>query len=268
MLETNKTQKQYYEFEADANCDYGGNAATSLWNKLREYQYKMTDDIQLNELLFEKHKLWLGDLSGKKVLDLGCHKGNELSVHLSKNSSYYLACDLSESALKVLENKLLAENIQNANFAAIDILSEDFKESNFDVIYAKSVFHHFEYFEDFLVKIKSLLKPNGIAITFDPMDFYLPLRITRAIYRPFQFDKSWEFPFNAKSIELINKYFEVEDLAGMMGKTKYALPVYLLSPNYAIAKSKQWVDQDLNKIKFNSKAMKSCMRISFKLVNK
>lgn len=268
MLEINKTQKEYYEFENDANCDYGGNVATSFWNKLREYQYKMTDDIRLNELLFEKHKVWLGDLTGKRVLDLGCHKGNELSAYLAKNSDYYLACDLSESALKVLESKLLAENITNANFAAMDILSEEFTEGNFDVIYAKSVFHHFEYFDEFLAKIKSLLKPNGIVITFDPIDFYLPLRIVRAIYRPFQFDKNWEFPFTAKSIELIGKYFEVSDLAGMMGKTKYAFPLYLLSPNYAIKKSKQWIDHDLNKLKFNSRAMKSCLRISFRLVNK
>lgn len=268
MLEINKTQKQYYEFDVDANFNHGGNASTSLWNNLREYQYKMTDDINMNILLFEKQKQWLGNLTNKKVLDLGCHTGNELSEYLALNSADYYACDLSEAALSVLEKNFKEKGIKNLTILAKDVLSESFNEQKFDVIYAKAVFHHFEFFEDFLIRVKSLLKPNGFIISSDPIDFFLPLKIVRKIYRPFQFDKHWEFPFNQKSIDLIAKYFNIEETAGMMGKAKYAFPLYMLNQKLAITKSKEWVDFDLNKIKYNSKEMKSCMRVSLKLTLK
>lgn len=268
MLEINQTQKKYYEFDINNTFNHGGNTSTSLWNNLREYQYKMTDDINMNILLFEKHKNWLGDLKDKKVLDLGCHTGNELSEYLSINSKQYFACDLSESALEVLKQKFQKNNLTNLTTLPIDILSESFPEKEFDVIYAKAVFHHFEYFEDFLQKIKSLLKPNGFIISSDPIDFYLPLKIVRKIYRPFQYDKNWEYPFDQKSIDLIAKHFNILEIAGMMGKAKYAFPLYILNKNIAIKKSKEWVNYDLNNIQYNSKDMKKCLRISLKLTNK
>jgi 2-polyprenyl-3-methyl-5-hydroxy-6-metoxy-1,4-benzoquinol methylase len=268
MLEINHTQKKYYEFDTTAEFNHGGNTSTSMWNNLREYQYKMTDDINLNILLFEKHKIWLDNLENKKVLDLGCHTGNELSEYLSINSKDYFACDLSESALNVLKEKFDKNNLKNIITLPQDILSNKFQEKDFDVIYAKAVFHHFEYFEEFLIRIKSLLKPNGFIITSDPIDFYLPLKIVRKMYRPFQFDKHWEFPFDQNSIDLISKHFRILEIAGMMGKTKYAFPLYLINKNYAIKKSKEWVDYDLNQIKFNSKDMRNCLRISLKLALK
>jgi 2-polyprenyl-3-methyl-5-hydroxy-6-metoxy-1,4-benzoquinol methylase len=268
MLEINTNQKKYYEFDLEEKFEHGGSFATKIWNNIREYQYKMTDDIDFYNKLFNLHKVWIGDLQNKKVLDLGCHKGNELSEYLATNSKEYYACDLSESALVVMEQNFKSKNINNANFLAKDILSNNFPEKDFDVIYAKAVFHHFKYFEDFLIRIKSLLKPDGFIVTSDPIDTYLPLGIIRKLYRPFQYDKDWEFPFTKESLRLIEKHFAIEELAGMMGKTKYAFPLYLLSKKYAIEKSKQWVEYDLHKIKMNHKSLYNCLRVSFKLKNK
>lgn len=268
MLETNIRQKEYYEYDIEQDFRHGGNVFTRLWNNLRQYQYKMTDDLSVNEELFEIHKKWIGSLEGKKVLDLGCHSGNELSLYLAKNSREYHGLDLSSSALSVLEDKFEKANIYTARLHAVDILSDEFAENGFDLIYAKAIFHHFRHFDEFLGHISSRLAPGGHIITVDPMNTYLPLKIVRALYRSFQHDKDWEYPFTKDSIRLIEKHFKIEKLAGMMGKTKYAFPLYMISRNYAMMKSRKWMDEDFYKVSLKKASMWNCLRVSFLLGKK
>ena len=51
----------------------------------------------------------------------------------------------------------------------IDFLSEDFKEKDFDLIYAYGVLHHFENL-DLLIKRLKVLKVNGEIISHDPLE--------------------------------------------------------------------------------------------------
>lgn len=265
MLEVNRKQKEYYEISQGTQFIHAGNKVSVIWDKIRTIQYRITDELGYNNKLFEIHKHWLGDLKGKKVLDLGCNTGNELSEFLAINSSQYYAVDLSKSALSILQNKFEEKGINNARFLPVDILSDEFKEGCFDVIYAKAIFHHFKFFEEFLNRIKSVLNPKGIIICLDPLNTFLPLRIFRAVYRRFQYDSDWEYPFTNNSLKQIEKYFTILDVAGIMGKAKYAIPIYLLSRKYAIKKAEQWVNEDYHKIKYYDKSLKSCLRISLLL---
>ncbi len=210
MLEVNKSQKDYYEYDTSKEFQHEGNIYVRTWDKIRDYQYKMTDYLDINNQLFNIHLEWLGNLNDKKVLDLGCHNGNELSLYLAKNSASYFGVDLSKGALSVLENKFKEANISNAKVLDLDILSDDFPEKDFDVIYAKAIFHHFKYFEDFLQVIKTKVKKGGIIITSDPLNTYFPLRFIHYLYRFIQYDKNWEYPFSKKSIMLIDKHFRIE----------------------------------------------------------
>mgnify|MGYP000953388531 FL=1 len=126
MLNINFKQKDYYEFDIKDDFQYGtGNKITKIWSIIRNYQYKMTDDLKINSSLIDLQKKWIGDLSNKKVLDFGCHTGNELSEYLALNSKEYCALDLSSSALSTLETKFKRNNISNYKMFPIDILSEE-----------------------------------------------------------------------------------------------------------------------------------------------
>lgn len=268
MLEINKQQKNYYEFDTTKEFQHGGNPATRFWDFIRDFQYQMTDDLNMNEELFEIHKKWMGDISNKKVLDLGCHTGNELSIYLAQNSKKYVGIDLSSSAINVLKNKMESLGINNAHFFSEDILSEQFQEKDFDIIYAKAVFHHFKYFDEFVEKISRKLNKNGIVITTDPLNTFLPIKIIRALYRNLQKDKDWEYPFTKHTFQIIEKYFDFKEVAGMMGKTKWAFPIYLLSKKYSIEKGKKWIYDDFYNVKLYDKSLWKCLRVSMKLEKK
>ena len=80
----------------------------------------------------------MSDLSGQRILDLGCGAGNPLSVPLAEQRGSYLGIDLSENALDILSRKL--SHVPTARVRAVDFLSDQFDEGPFDVVYAKSVF--------------------------------------------------------------------------------------------------------------------------------
>ena len=145
MLATNKIQKEYYEYEpAVAGAfEYRGNALGRLWARLRLGYNVIVNSLGEFEVWRDLHWAWLGDLSDKKVLDLGCHAGNQLSLELARRAKTSVGLDLSVSATDELRRLFREAGIEGARTVAADFLSDEFAERDFDVIYAQSVFHHF-----------------------------------------------------------------------------------------------------------------------------
>ena len=209
ILETNKKQAEFY----NKDLKKAGNIFTILWRKGKRRLSKTKKRIGLNAAVDDLHKKWLGDLSNKRVLDLGCYAGNPLSLYLSRSSKSYLGIDLSAVAIEKLQAKLRENNIENAEARAVDFLSEEFKDEKFDVIYARAVAHHFQYFDVFLKALREHLNPHGMVVMLDPMETFMPLKVMRMVYRPFQSDKKWEWPFTKRNFVLMKKFFNFNSLA-------------------------------------------------------
>jgi 2-polyprenyl-3-methyl-5-hydroxy-6-metoxy-1,4-benzoquinol methylase len=262
MIELNKRQKEYYESSTDPSLKTKGNLFTKIWRNLRRGQQGLRDELGVKEYINNQHKEWLGDLSDKKVLDFGCYSGNDLSLYIAENSKSYLGLDLSETAIAELNQSLRDRNISNANAIACDILSENFQERKFDIIYAKSVFHHFEHMEVFLKRIHELLRPGGKVITFDPLQTSLPVLVARSAYRPFQSDRHWEWPFTKKTFELMEKYFNIKHVQGTMGYAKWAIAIAFVSPKTAIKYGKKWNLKDRVEATKLGEGLYRCMQVS------
>jgi SAM-dependent methyltransferase len=201
--------------------------------------------IGIDEDIYARHWRWLGDLSSKRVLDLGCYAGNVLSLSIAERSRSYLGIDLSRPAIERLRAKLQAKNLAHADAKAVDFLDPKFSEAGFDVIYACSVAHHFKHFDTFLAVLSEKLVASGIVITFDPLQTSIPVRISRALYRPFQTDSDWEWPFTKQTFEQIQERFEIPAVQGIMGYAKWCLPLSLVSRRMAVRAGKALHAKDL-----------------------
>jgi hypothetical protein len=85
------------------------------------------------------------------------------------------------------------------------------------IIYALGVAHHFEDFDLFLETAQNKLKKGGKMITYDPLNTFFISKLIRAMFRPFQNDAAWEWPFEKSNFTHIQKRFEIEGVQGTYG---------------------------------------------------
>lgn len=261
-LEINKKQKEFYNTKKK-------NSATKIWSYLRgKLLSDFRKELNISEQVYNQHKEWLGDLSDKKVLDLGCYAGNYLSLYLAEHSKSYLGVDLSDKAIGQLNEKL--SGFPNATAESIDFLSPEFTEKDFDIIYAYGVLHHFENLDLLIGKLKEKLAPNAYIVTYDPLKTSLPLRIIRGLYRPFQSDADWEWPFTKKTVRLFHNEFKVTERHGILGATKWAFFLNLLPYNAEkkLNYIKELHKKDWERSATNDRHLYKCMHLTMRMEKK
>lgn len=263
IIEINKKQKEFYNHKKK-------NLPTRIWSFVREKTLKqIRRDIGVLNQSYDLHKEWFGDLTNKKVLDLGCFSGNNLSFYLAENSKEYIGLDLSDMAIAKLNEKL--KDIPSAKAIAADFLSEtDFPDKDFDVIYAYGVLHHFQNPDVLIKKLNDKLAPGGIIVSYDPLETSLPIKIIRTIYRPFQSDKDWEWPFTRKTYYKFHNTFKVIERHGVLGQAKWYFLINLL-PMSDVKKQeigKKWHKKDWELSATSDSHLFRCMQLTMVMQKK
>ncbi len=267
MLETNERQREYYSDDS-LTLLKKGNLITRVWRRLRRRLLDIRRLAGVDDSLEQLHWHWLGDLSEKSILDLGCFSGNTLSLELARRSRQYTGIDLSPEGIDELNRKIREAGIEGAIGKTVDFLSDDFGNEKFDVIYAKSVFHHFEHFDEFLIEVDKHLNDNGIVITYDPLNTSKIMRFFRALYRPLQSDAEWEWPFERQSFQKIETHFDIIEKQGLVGRMKWALPLSVISYSWALRLAKSWHQRDLQEAKTFGSPFYSCTQVTMRLKKK
>lgn len=230
MIRTNRAQRAYYNVTSGGLLSDVNGIGTNLWRALRLRALRAVSPGQ-RARVYDVHRRWIGDLGAMKVLELGVGHGSPLSADLASGAREYHALDLSESQIDQLRHML--GEAPNRRFVVADFLSDDYAEGDFDLIYAHSVFHHFRHIDVMLDRVVAKLAPGGRVIAYDPLQTWPPIRLLRALYRPFQTDADWEFPFDRNSLAAIDRRFLTLDRLGVFGRGKWALVLGVLSPRLA-----------------------------------
>lgn len=263
IIELNKKQKEFYNTKKR-------NLATSIWSKIRHgLLANIRKELNISNQVYEKHKIWLGEISDKKILDLGCYTGNHLSIYMAEHAKEYIGLDLSDLAINKLNEKI--NRFPNAKGISADFLSEDdFPDKSFDIIYAYGVLHHFENTDILINKLKEKLSPKGIIISYDPLETSLPIKIIRTLYRPFQSDKNWEWPFTKKTFFKFESNFEIIERRGVLNKTKWFFLINFIPISWSkkIRIGKNWHIEDWEKSSNNTNYLFGCMHLTMLMGNK
>lgn len=226
-LKKNEKQKEFYNKKKKS-------LPSKIWSFVREKSLKnIRKELGILEQSYALHKEWMGDLSGKKVLDLGCYAGNRWSKYMASHCGEYIGLDLSDVAIKKLNDKL--SDIPHAKAIANDFFSDEFTESDFDLIYAYGVLHHFKNVDTLIARLDKKLVPGGKIISYDPLETSYPIWLIRKLYRPFQSDAAWEWPFTRKTVRKFDKAFNVLEKRGVLGKSKW----YFLYSMLPVSKEKK-----------------------------
>lgn len=224
MKAVNLRQAAFYEgIQTAERCKngadgYAGNEQagwlTRVWAGLRSHRKKLLRQQGLRDAVEARVRAWLLASAGREVLEIGCFNGTRNTLWLMEQCSHYTGIDLSPSAIELLRGKARSANFADkVTLVAGDVLDFD-PPRQFDLIYAQGVLHHFQHPEVLFAMLARFMKPGGRLVFSDPAELNGVLRLARRIYRPFQTDQAWEWPFTRRTVDALSRHFELREAFG------------------------------------------------------
>jgi len=109
-----------------------------------------------------------GNISGKRILDLGCGMG-DATIYFALKGANVNAVDISPGMIKVVKRIIKKKRLTKLVVAEV-MLAENlkFKANYFDFVFGNGVLHHVDQ-NAALKEVYRVLKPKGIATFIEPL---------------------------------------------------------------------------------------------------
>jgi SAM-dependent methyltransferase len=111
---------------------------------------------------------WLGDLRGKRVLELGCGPGDE-AIMMARRGARVTALDIAPSSVQITRQRARASNVDFAmDVSCATAEALPFPPGEFDWVVGFGLLHH----ADSAVlgpEVSRVLRPGGHALFFEPL---------------------------------------------------------------------------------------------------
>jgi SAM-dependent methyltransferase len=114
----------------------------------------------------EKLLATLGDVKGKRILELGCGIGG-LTTTLAGNGAYVSAIDISPEAVKMTREKCEGF-IGQVDVQRMDANNLHYTAESFDLVVGELILHHLDCIKA-AREIGRVLKPHGKAVFVEPL---------------------------------------------------------------------------------------------------
>lgn len=145
----------------------------------------------------------LGDLRGKKILDLGCGAG-ENSVYFALQGAQCVAADYSPGMVEVAQKLAIANGVEIGG-QVVNAMAIDLPDNSFDIVYAANLLHHIP---DPMVTIREMhriLKPGGKACFWDPLKHNPVINVYRRMATEVRTED--ETPLDIQIVQFVRSQF-------------------------------------------------------------
>jgi len=149
----------------------------------------------------------IGDIRGKKILELGCGAG-EASVYFATKGAEVTATDVADGMLNITKKVAYKHSalIKTKKCSSSKI---DFPDKTFDIVYAANLLHHVDI-EKTLKEAHRVLKKGGLFVSWDPLAHNPIINVYRKLATEVRTED--EHPLKMSDITLFQKYFSVVEL--------------------------------------------------------
>ena len=144
----------------------------------------------------------VGDLRGKKVLDLGSGLG-EAAVYFALQGAYVTACDVSPAMLAVVRRVAQRHGV-HVDVQEAPAERTGLPDAAFDLVYAGNVLHHVDTPQT-LREISRLLKPGGMLASWDPLAHNPVINVYRRLAAAVR--TADEHPLRMRDVQLFTGWF-------------------------------------------------------------
>lgn len=168
---------------------------------------KMINVVKMNESCTAPEMRYiterLGDIKGKSVLDIGCGLG-EASVYFALKGARVTAMDIShymtDTALALAKANGVTIRVHQSSIEHFSLP----KREMFDIIYVGNLFHHVDI-DKALERVVTYLKPKGILVCWEPVDYNPVINVYRKIAT--QVRSKDERPIRVEDLNKFRQYF-------------------------------------------------------------
>ena len=144
--------------------------SSSTEDLIERFESPERDAYQKPEKVFE----YLGDIKGKKIMDIGAGSGY-FSVKLAEKGAIVIAADVSDEFQDVIKKRIEDNNLENIELRKIPYDSPDLADNEVDMVLIVNTYHHIENRIDYFSKVKKGLKPDGELVVIDFFKKELPV---------------------------------------------------------------------------------------------
>jgi SAM-dependent methyltransferase len=212
----------------------------------RACRFRAADDLIFSEDAYLDHATWirpalgrLGDVSGRRVLDLGC--GHAMaSVVLARRGACVTAFDLSGGYLVEASRRASANDVRIAIVQG-DAERLPFADLSFDRVWGNAVLHHLDLARA-AREVRRVLRPGGLAVFCEPWgDNRLLEWARRRLPYPGKERTRDERPLRAGQLPVLAKVFPRLEIAGfqLLGMAQRLLP------GKTLARGLSWCDTQI-----------------------
>jgi ubiquinone/menaquinone biosynthesis C-methylase UbiE len=150
---------------------------------------------------------WLGDLRGKRVLELGCGPG-DYTIMMSRRGAQVTAVDIAPASLAITRRRAEANRVHRAvqvNWMAAETLA--FPAESFDWVVGFGLLHHADS-TALAPEVRRVLRPGGRALFREPLGANPLLKFAREHLPYREKHRSLnEHPLNYPQIEQVGQHF-------------------------------------------------------------
>ncbi|MCX2718020.1 class I SAM-dependent methyltransferase [Lentiprolixibacter aurantiacus] len=122
----------------------------------------------------EKVLSYLGNISGKKIMDIGSGSGY-FSVKMAKKGARVIAADVNDEFQALIKERIEGEKIENLTTRKIPYDSPGLEDNEVDMVLMVNTYHHIENRPEYFAKVKNGLKSRGELVIIDFFDAEIPV---------------------------------------------------------------------------------------------
>lgn len=172
-MEDKKQVLSHFERISDVFSNIYEGEQNSFIDKLVDILFRKSILKRRKELIIRLSK----DLTGKRVLDIGCGPGTYANGLIKKGAEAVLGIDISSAMIKLAKERTRRSGIeQRCRFEKLDFMKID-SQDKFDLIIAAGIFDYISEPGSFLLKVHQYLQDKAILSFPIKWSIMTPLRM-------------------------------------------------------------------------------------------
>jgi 2-polyprenyl-3-methyl-5-hydroxy-6-metoxy-1,4-benzoquinol methylase len=157
---------------------------------------------------------WLGNLTNRSVLDVGCGDG-WLSIILAKRGGRVTGFDISAAGVEIARERAAVNGVADrCAFATASMYSLPYPDEAFELVVGMSILHHLGDKPRAAKELCRVMQPGAVAVFSEPFGnalWFERLRLLVPIASQAEEDPTeWRKQFKYRDLEAFAPFFEIE----------------------------------------------------------